>query len=110
MRARSIGLVVLAAALVSGCASPNNDDDPPSGFGVEREADLKDVLLDYRMSRADAECVAQHAFAANPAKETLVAADGTESESSFYRITQDMLAAAGHVCGVDWSDYDFTGD
>jgi hypothetical protein len=54
------------------------------------------------MSPTDAECVAREAFAAGPTTEMY--ADGS------YDIPQDMLAASGDACGIDWSDYDFTTD
>ena len=107
MHARAIAFafpVLLTAAIAVGCSDGHKgrDTEPPLGFGVRSEAHFSEVLVAYSMSQSDAECVARHAFAANPS--TTNYADGS------YDITQSMLAAAGVDCGIDWSDYDFNSD
>jgi hypothetical protein len=98
--------VALALVVIVGAACSDGEDrhdaKPPLGFGVDDEAHLARVLMDYSMSKSDAECVAQHAFAAGPP--TAGYADGS------YSITEAILADAGVACDIDWSIYDFTTD
>jgi hypothetical protein len=94
----SLGAGVTACS--SGRASPASG--LPLGFGVTNETQLSQILVGYRLSKVDADCVASHVFEAHPSTENY--ADGS------YDVTRKMLLGAGNECDVDWHDYDFSSD
>jgi hypothetical protein len=96
-----LGLAVAGFAACGG-GDAQKSGEPPVGWGVNDEEQLALMLFGYGMPSSQAECVARAAFAANPSTDT-------HADRS-YDITQALFVAAGDECGVDWSDYDFTGD
>jgi len=100
--ARQLFATHVMLVIACSCSDPDDNRDPPLGFGVPDEAHLVNLLTAEGIAPTQARCVATVAFAANPSTENY--SDGS------YDITQAMLATGAEECDVDWSDYNFTHD